>query len=129
MLETLCETLLGSLLLLRLNGSYAFHRDVFVSELWRAFVVMALAFGWGTGYIISTAIVRTMWRSKRLWRYPSIASALFLGHLQWIFMITVGFSSLERLVLRGVGVCIVFTCTLAGNLLLRRWNSVGTDAP
>jgi hypothetical protein len=96
-----------------------------MKELLRTFVLTTGVFVWGSGYLITTALAGVVWRSKRLWLYPAIAAVLFLAHLQWTLTITGGSSHSERLVLRVVGTCIVLACTFTGNLLLRRWNSLG----
>lgn len=127
-LETLCESLLGGLLLLLLLTSSGPSPESWIKEWLRSVVLTAGLFVWGSGYLLSTAVVGVVWRSKKLWFYPASASVLFLLHLQWTFAQGNGFSPPERLVLRAVGVCIVLACTFAGNLLLRRWSSIGAGA-
>ena len=124
-LETLCESLLGGLLLLLLLTSSGPGPESWIKEWLRSVVLTAGLFVWGSGYLLSTAMVGVVWRSKKLWLYPASASVLFLAHLQWTLAQGNGFSPPERLVLRAVGVCIVLACTLTGSLLLRKWSSAG----
>jgi hypothetical protein len=123
MLEILCQTLLGSLLLLEVARSYGPNRDAFAIELLRSFLAIVLFFVWGSGYVLSTAIAGVVWRSKQLWLYPVIAGILFLAHLQWLFTKIGGMSPSDRLIFHAGGVCIVLACTFTGNLLLRKWNT------
>jgi hypothetical protein len=75
-----------------------------------------------TGYLLTTLIGRLFSNPENRWLYPSIASALYVVHFE-ILSIGVGgaFDPWERWLIRVVGACIAFTCTLGGNQVLHRW--------
>jgi hypothetical protein len=128
LIETSCEAFLGSALLIVMSLAYGPSSSGLARDFSVAFAVTVLAFMWATGYLLSTAIVGVVWRSKRLWLYPAMVSVLFLAHLQWLFTRATGFTRPERLALRFVGVCIVLACTFAGNLFLRKWDKAADNS-
>ena len=124
-LETLCEAFLLSVLLIVLsipNGpsQHGFAHDLLsgVTAIYTVFVT--------TGYFFTTAIIGIFWRSQRPWLYPSVASLLFLMHLE-IFIVGLGgaFEPSDRLPIRRGGAAIVFVCTFVGGYFLRKWPEVG----
>jgi hypothetical protein len=53
--------------------------------------VWALAFGVGAilflhGYYLTTVLAGVVWRSQKLWLYPTIAATLFLIHTDIVFL-------------------------------------------
>ena len=124
-LETACEALLLGGVLLAFAARYSTDpsRDGFARYL--AFTTLATVevFMWHCGYILTTAIVGILFRSRRLWFYPAVASLLFLAHLQYLLGKTM-WDPREKLTVRVAGVCIVSCCTFFGNCVLRKW-SVG----
>jgi hypothetical protein len=80
-----------------------------------------------TGYVLSTVLVRALWRSMTLWSYSTIATVLFLIHFE-IMNVGVGgaFGPKDRLPIRVVGACIAFASTLAGTFVLRKWTPART---
>jgi hypothetical protein len=75
-----------------------------------------------TGYFLSTIVVRAIWRGRAVWPYPVMATVLFFIHFE---IMNVGlrgaFEPADRLRIRAIGACIVFTCTFAGSIILRKW--------
>lgn len=85
----------------------------------------AVAIAWMffmTGYLLTTAISRVLWKHSRLWTYPVLAMALFLIHFE-ILSAGVGgaFAPSDRLRIRLAGAFIVFACTFAGSWAIRLW--------
>jgi hypothetical protein len=118
LLETSCEALLLSLFLIVLYGydQHAFGRALL------AFANGVALLFFTTGYLLTTAIVRAVWRSQRLWLYPVIATVVFLIHFE-ILNVGIGgaFEPPERLRIRLAGACVLFACTFAGGWILRKW--------
>lgn len=124
LLETACVTLLLSFLLMIL--AWVEETGPFVSRLGLAHdmliaLAMAAIFMVNTGYVLTTAVSRIVWRSHSFWAYPAVAAVLFLAHLQYLFREASGQSSSERLAIRVGGACVVVACTLVGSWLLRKW--------
>jgi len=97
--------------------------------------VWALAFGVGAilflhGYYLTTALAGVVWRSTKLWVYPTIAAALFVIHTHIVFArLRPDISSSGRaaeLPFATVGACAVFGCALIGNCFLRKWTQAGS---
>lgn len=117
-LEMILEALLLGLVLTLLLGhdQNAFTKDlsIYTSGIILLFVT--------TGYFLSTIVVRALWKGQALWPYPAIATALFFIHFE---IMNVGlrgaFEPGDRFRIRAAGACIVFVCTLAGTLVLRKW--------
>lgn len=113
-LETACEAFLLSLLLIVLSLSDGPSSLGFIRDLAFWFFASLILF-FTTGYLLTTAIADALWRSKRVWLYPFVASILFSLHLQIVFLVAGGWSSVERLPVRIAGPCIVFICTYIGS--------------
>jgi hypothetical protein len=75
-----------------------------------------------TGYVLSTAVVRAVWRGRTLWSYSAIATVLFLVHFE-IMNVGLGgaFAPSARVGIRVAGACVAFGCTLAGTFALWKW--------
>jgi hypothetical protein len=116
--ETAAEAVLLGGLLVILSGT---GRHGLVKDLEFAIIATLFVFMLGSGYLVTTALVGVVWRSKRVWLYPAIAAVLFIVHLQFS---ATGWTSSEKLPIQGAGACIVFACTLAGNYLLRKCSIV-----
>jgi hypothetical protein len=116
--ETCAEVLLLGFVLTVLLGhdQHAFFKDlsIYSSGIILLFVT--------TGYLISTIVVRAVWRGRTLWSYPAIATVLFFIHFE-IMNAGLGgaFEPSARARIRAAGACIVFACTLAGTFALRKW--------
>jgi hypothetical protein len=113
--EILGQGLLLSLLLIVLSPS---STRGFARDLWTAFIATVVVFMFGSGYLLSTAIVGIGFRGSRLWLYPVIAALLFVIHEQVFFS---GWTppDFSHLATQVGGACIVFFCTLAGSRFLR----------
>ena len=124
--ETVIEALLLGIVLAVLLGhdQNAFLKDVLIFSTAISYMFFV------TGYLLSTAVVRALWRGQALWPYPAIATALFLIHFE-IMNVGVGgaFQLKDRLRICMAGACIVFVCTLIGTLALRRWIATGNGQP
>ena len=118
MLETSLQALLLSLFLIVSQG---YDEHAFGKDLLFFFNAVALLF-FTTGYVLSTAIIRVIWKGPRLWLYPAIATILFFIHFE-ILNVGVGgaFEPPARLRIRVAGACFAFACTLIGGWLLRKW--------
>jgi hypothetical protein len=81
-----------------------------------------------TGYLLTTIVVRVVWKGRALWVYPAIATGLFLIHFE-IMNVSLGgaFAPPDRLLIRAAGACIVILCTLAGTIALRKWAHARRD--
>ena len=116
-IETLSEVLLLGIVLTVLLGhdSRAFLKDLSV---YSSGIVLLF---FTTGYVLTTIVVRAVWKGHALWTYPAIATSLFLIHFE-IMNVSLGgaFAPPDRLRVRAAGACIVLACTLAGTWFLRR---------
>ena len=116
--ETVTEALLLGIVLAVLLGhdQNAFVKDVVIYSTAISYMFLV------TGYLLSTAIVRALWRGQTLWSYPAIATTLFFIHFE-IMNVGVGgaFQPKDRLPICVAGACITAASTLAGSLALRRW--------
>ena len=117
LLETLLGIMLLALFLIVLYGhdKHAFGGDFLTGVA----VIVAMAFS--TGYLLSSAVSRAIWRGRTLWSYPSLAALLFFIHSQLFFIVSGGSTQSEKLLVQAPGLCIVFGCTLAGTFVLRKW--------
>ena len=118
-LETACEALLVSVLLIALSPPYGPNPLGLIKDLAAGFFG-ALGFFFTTGYLLTTAIADAFWRRKRIWVYPLIVSILFSVHLQILFLAAGGWTSTERLPVQIVGPCIAFGSTYVGCSFLRK---------
>jgi hypothetical protein len=84
-LETACEALLVSVLLIALSPPYGPNPLSLIKDLAAGFFG-ALGFFFTTGYLLTTAIADAFWRRKRIWVYPLIVSMLFSVHFQILFL-------------------------------------------
>jgi len=80
------------------------------------------------GYYVTTAICGVLWRSRKLWVYPTITVALFAIQTHIIFVrgktdFTPEARAMELRFVGG-GALIVFACGFLGNAALKRWASV-----
>jgi hypothetical protein len=123
-LETSCEAFLLGLLLLIISW-VQFHRTTsgatrLIHDLLVFTAAVALMF-FLTGYLLTTAILRAVWRGKELWSYSLVAIGLFLIHFEVLNRGVGGaFDPSERTIVRVVGACIAFACTLGGSWLLSK---------
>jgi hypothetical protein len=93
----------------------------FVKELLFAVSAITYVFMWHSGYLLTTAVLRIVWKRPRLWLYSVVAVVVFLIHLQVIFLIASGWTASERLPVQVGGACIVYGCTFVGSWFLRKW--------
>jgi hypothetical protein len=123
-IETVSEILLLGIVLTVLLGHdpHAFLKDVSV---YSSGVVLLF---FTTGYLITTIVVRAVWKGQTLWIYPGIATGLFLIHFE-IMNVSLGgaFAPADRLLIRSAGACIVIVCTLVGTIALRKWAPAHDD--
>lgn len=83
----------------------------------------------GSGYLITTAVLRIAWESQRLLTYSIISVVLVSAHLQIFFLMAGGLTGQgERLPIRVASVCIVFACTLVGGWILKK-TTLGKQLP
>jgi hypothetical protein len=95
------------------------HRPV--HDLLAMSVAVTMMF-FSTGYLLTTIIGRLFLKPERKLLYPSIASTLYVIHFEILSVATGGaFEPWERWIIRVVGACIAFTCTLGGNQILSKW--------
>ncbi len=124
-IETASEVLLLGLVLTLLLGhdQHAFSKDVLIYS-----SGICLLF-FSTGYLLTTGIVRSVWKGRRSWLYPAVAVVLFFAHFEIMnFGVRGAFEPSTRLRVRVAGACIVFICTLVGSLALRRWTASGNES-
>ena len=79
------------------------------------------------GYVLTTLVLRSVWRNPtRLWLYSLVSAALIITHLQVFYsQIHTGWDlSMRQPVQSGAG-CAAFACTFAGGWVLRRWIDAG----
>ena len=106
---------LGWWLVVDQDQARGISRDILLAITWIGL------FAFSTGYLLTTAISRTIWKDLRLWSYPLIAVALFFIHSQICFITFGTLNEAQRLALQIPGSLTVFACTFAGGLGLRRW--------
>lgn len=115
--ETLCEVpLLMALLMLLSDLSHGVRWFDVRILLFATFVFMV-----GSGYLITTAIVGVFFRGKTLLLYPTIAACLFVIHEQF-FLTGWGQPETTHVQIQVGGASIVFSTTLIGGRVLRRWS-------
>lgn len=72
-----------------------------------------------TGYLLSTVVVRALWRGQSRRFYPVVALVLFFMHFEILNLGAGGaFQPSDRLRVRVAGTFVVFACTLAGTVAL-----------
>jgi hypothetical protein len=115
--ETSLEVLLLGLVLIALFGhdQHAFGRSLV------AYASGIVLLSFTTGYLLTTAVARGAWKGQTWWTYSAIAVALFLVHSEIFFVISGGSTRREQFSMQVAGSFVVFVCTMAGSLALRRW--------
>jgi hypothetical protein len=115
-IETCLEVLLLGLVLTLLLGhdQHAFLKDVL---LYSSGVTLLF---FSTGYLLTTIVVRAVWKGRRSWLYPAVATALFLIHFEIMSVGVRGaFAPADRFCIRIAGAFVVLACTSLGTLALR----------
>ncbi len=123
-IETASEVLLLGLVLTLLLGhdQHAFLKDVLIYS-----SGISLLF-FSTGYLLTTVIVRAVWKGRQSWLYPAVAVALFFIHFEIMNLGMRGaFEPPTRFRVQVAGACIVFVCTLVGTVALRRWTATENE--
>jgi hypothetical protein len=123
--ETSSEVLLLGLALTVLFGhdQHAFLKDL---SIYSSGIVLLF---FTTGYLLTTIVIRAIWRGRTLWSYPAIATVLFFVHFEIMNVVLGGaFAPPDRIRIRVAGACIAFACTLAGTLALRIWLQAGNKS-
>lgn len=125
--ESSCEAILtGTLLVAFAHVQFGGHNrrdDQLFQDLLLASVLVSVMF-FSTGYLLTTIIARLFLNPERKYLYPCIAFALYVVHFEILNIETGGmFGPSERWLVRVVGPCIAFACTLGGNLVLSKWKS------
>lgn len=124
-IETCLEVLLLGLVLTLLLGhdQHAFLKDVFIYS-----AGISLLF-FSTGYLLTTVIVRAVWKGRRSWLYPAVATALYFIHFEIMNIGVRGaFAPADRFRIRIIGAFVVLACTSLGTFVLRRWTDPTTTA-
>ncbi len=116
--------LLGLVLTLLLgHDQHAFLKDVFIYS-----AGVSLLF-FSTGYLLTTVIVRAVWKGRRSWLYPAVATALYFIHFEIMNVGVRGaFAPADRFRIRIIGAFVVLVCTSLGTLALRKWTSGRTES-
>lgn len=127
LVEISSEALLLSLFLVFLSGPSDPAQRGFGTDLFAALAATTVVFMFSTGYLLTTATLRLVWRSERLWLYSAASAALVVAHLQVLFLIASGWSLPMRLQVQVAAACIVFACTLVGGWFLRTWVQAASD--
>lgn len=118
LLECSLEALLLAVVLVILSGDdqHAYVKDVAVGFVWISTIFVS------TGYLLTTGLARAIWQPGRAWQYPRVATVLFLIHFEILNHAAGGiFDPAKRAAIRVAGAFIVFTCTVAGTFVLRKW--------
>jgi hypothetical protein len=125
LLETSLEALLLGMVLVSLSGD---NQQAYVKDLAVSFAWISTMF-FSTGYLLTTGIARAIWQAGRAWQYSIVATVLFFIHFEILNHAAGGlFDPPKRAVIRIAGGCVVFACTLAGTLVLRRWTGTSSKA-
>jgi len=75
-----------------------------------------------TGYLLTTAVARGIWRNRKLWSYSVVATVLFLIHSLFLLRaLGANQKDPDTLSVELAGCCVAFTCTLIGSFVLRQW--------
>jgi hypothetical protein len=120
LLETVSEALLLSLFLVLSSGSSDPQRG-YARDLSAGVVGVAGIFMFGSGYLLTSAILRLLWRNHALLIYALVAAALISTHLLIFFRIAGGLTLPEQTPIVLASACIAFVCTLVGGWLLQKW--------
>jgi hypothetical protein len=117
-IETSLEDALLGVVLVSLFGcdQHAYGKCLAVNFVWLGTMFFS------AGYLLTTGIARAIWRGRDVWPYSVVATVLFFIHFEILNYAAGGaFDPAKRSVIRVVGACIVFACTLAGTFALRNW--------
>lgn len=120
LIETAAEAVLLSLFM---NTWWGYSDPVkrgFLFQLFGWAWIILTVFMLGSGYLITTAILRAAWKSKKLWTYSAASAVLVLVHLQIFFFVASGWTTYERLPVQVASACIVFACTFIGGRILQK---------
>ncbi|MGH9754515.1 MAG: hypothetical protein ACREA2_17185 [Blastocatellia bacterium] len=126
LIETAAEAVLLSLFM---NMWWGYSDPVnrgFLFQLFGWALTILTVFMLGSGYLITTAILRIAWKSQRLWTYSAASAVLVLVHLQIFFFVAGGWTIYKRLTVQVASACIVFACTFIGGWILQK---AGYDTP
>ena len=134
LLETSCEAVLLSVLLyivayIVAEASPDHNFASGLGDLRLLFLGTVIVFMLGTRYLLTTVILRVVWKSQRLWLYSAVATVLFLAHLLYFYLEAGGWTLSLQLPVGAGGACIVFACTFVGSWLLRKWEQTGPKRP
>ena len=118
--ETSSQALLLALLLIRLFGhdQYSFGGGlaIYAGEIVIMFCV--------TGYVLTTAIARAIWKGDSSRFYPLLCTVLFVLHFE---LLNVGlggaFALPDRRIVVIAGAAAAFVTTLTGTIAIRRWTA------
>src|SRR5215475_11969277 len=119
LIETVAEAVLLSLFM---NAWWGYSDPVkrgFLSQLFGWAWIIFTVFMLGSGYLITTVILRVAWTSQRLWAYSAASAVLVLAHLQIFFFVASGWTNYERLPVQVASICVVFACTFIGGWILQ----------
>lgn len=120
LIETAAEVVLLSLFIIMWYGYSDPVERGFLFQFFGWAGAILTIFMFGSGYLITTVILRVAWKSKRLWKYSAVSAVLVLVHLQIFFLVTGGLTIRERLPGQVASACIVFACTFVGGWILQR---------
>jgi hypothetical protein len=124
LIETCLEVLLLGVVLTLLLGH---DRNSFIKDVFIYSSGIGLLF-FSTGYLLTTIILRAMWRTPKPWLYAAAATALFFIHFEIMNVAARGaFEPPARFRIRVAGACIVFACTFVGSMALRRNSTMNAE--
>ena len=122
-IETCLEVLLLGLML---TLSLGHDQHAFLKDLLLYCSGVSLLF-FSTGYLLTTIVVRAVWKGRRSWLYPAVATALFFIHFEIMNVGVRGaFAPADRFRIRIAGAFVALACTSLGTLALRRWTDPTT---
>jgi uncharacterized protein involved in response to NO len=121
-IETSSEALLLGFSLI---GLFGYDQHAFGKSL-GFYVSGVLLLSFTTGYLLTTAIARAIWKGQSWWSYSVIAIALFFVHSEVFFAVSGGSTRSEELSIQAAGALIVFVCTVAGTFILGKWAHRGS---
>jgi hypothetical protein len=116
--EVSLQSVLLGLLLIVLYGDdqHAFGRGLLI------YTISTLTMFFTSGYLITTAISRVVWKGQTFWLYSVVATALFILHFELLNLGLGGaFEPRDRIRIIVAGACAAWVTTLAGTFVLRRW--------
>ena len=109
LVETLCQV---PLLIALLLATFGLSQGVRLFEL-RLLLFAVLVFMVGSGYVVTTAIVGTFFRSRTPWLYPAITALLFIIHEQF-FITGWELPTSDHIQIQAGGASLVFATTFVG---------------